>query len=68
MAITAEYQIAAAAVFKVVQADIEKNVPVMFRGEIPQDIVKQFAADAAKAAIDAVDADRAKQDAAKGMD
>jgi hypothetical protein len=68
MATTAEYQIAAAAVLKVVQADIEKNVPVMFQGEIPQDIVKQFAADAARTAIDAVDADRAKQDAAKGMD
>jgi hypothetical protein len=68
MATTAEYQLAAAAVLKIVQADIEKNVPVMFQGEIPQDIVKQFAADAAKAAIDTVDADRAKHDAAKGMD
>jgi hypothetical protein len=60
MATAAEYQTASAAVLKVVQADIAKSVPSMFQSQIPQDLVKEFAADAAKAAVDAVDADRAK--------
>jgi hypothetical protein len=65
VATAAEYQTASAAVLKVVQADIAKSVPAMFQSRIPQDLVKEFAADAAKAAVDAVDADRAKT--AKGL-
>lgn len=56
MATQAQYAAATAAVLKVVQADIAKNVPTMFQGEIPQDLVQQFAADAAKASVDAYEA------------
>lgn len=59
MATTAEYSIAAAAVMKIVLADIKQDVPAMFQNQIPTSLMSQFAADAAKAAIDAVDADRA---------
>ncbi len=65
MATTTEYQLAAAAILKIVQADIQKTVPSVFQDEIPQGAVSQFAADAAKAAIDAVDAARAN--VAKGQ-
>lgn len=66
MATTAEYQIATAAVLKIVQADIAKEMASMvFKPTVPQDLVNQFATDAAKAAIDAVDADRAN--IAKGL-
>jgi hypothetical protein len=53
MATPAQYAAASAAILKIVQADIAKDVPAFFQSEIPQDIVKQFAVDAAKAAIDA---------------
>jgi hypothetical protein len=59
MATTAEYQLAAAAIMKIVLADIKQDVPAMFQDQIPTSLVSQFAADAAKAAVDAVDADRA---------
>jgi hypothetical protein len=54
-----DYQTGAAAAQKIVQADINKDVPVFFRGEIPPTLVQQLAADVAKAVIDAVDAERA---------
>jgi hypothetical protein len=65
MATSAEYSIAAAAVMKIVMADINQDVPAMFRNQIPTSLVAQFATDAAKAAVDAVDADRANT--AKGL-
>jgi len=65
VATISEYQIAAKAVMKIVQADIDKDVPAMFQNEIPTSLVAQFANDAARAAVDAVDADRAN--IAKGL-
>lgn len=55
MATQAQYAAATAAVLKVVQADIQQNVPTMFQNEIPQDLLQKFAADSAKAAVDAYD-------------
>jgi hypothetical protein len=68
MATPLEYQLAIKAVLAIVQADIAKEMASMvFKPTIPQDLVTQFATDAAKAAIDAVDAQRAKIEAAKGL-
>lgn len=53
MATQAQYAAATAAVLKVLQADISQDVPAMFQGQIPQDLLAQFASDAAKAAVDA---------------
>lgn len=52
MPTAAQYAAATAAVLKVVQADIAQEVPTMFQSQIPQDLLAQFAADAAKAALD----------------
>ena len=65
MATTAEYQLAAAAVMKLIVADIKEDVPAMFQNQIPTSLLSKAAADFAKAAIDAVDADRANT--AKGL-
>lgn len=55
MATAAQYAAATAAVLKVVEADIAKEIASMvFKPTIPQDLVNQFAADAAKAALDSV--------------
>lgn len=49
----AQYAAATAAVLKVVQADIAKEMASMlFKPTIPQDLINQFAVDAAKAALD----------------
>ena len=65
MATTAEYQLAAAAVMKLIVADIKQDVPAMFQSEIPTSLLSKAAADFGKAAVDAVDADRANT--AKGQ-
>jgi hypothetical protein len=55
MATAAQYAAATAAVLKVVQADVAKELASMvFKPTIPQDLLNQFASDAAKAALDAV--------------
>ena len=55
MATAAQYAAATAAVLKVVQADVAKELASMvFKPTIPEDLVNQFAVDAAKAALDAV--------------
>lgn len=55
MATQAQYAAATAAVLKVLQADIAQDVPAMFQSQIPQDLLQQFAADSAKAAVDAAE-------------
>ena len=53
MPTAAQYAAATAAVLKVVQADIAKEMASMvFKPSIPQGLVNQFAEDAAKAALD----------------
>lgn len=53
MKTAAQYAAATAAVLKVVQADIAKEMASMlFKPTIPQDLINQFAVDAAKAALD----------------
>jgi hypothetical protein len=54
MATAEQYAAARAAVAAIAAADLAKDVPAMFRGDIPQDLVDQFVTDASKAAVDAV--------------
>lgn len=61
MATTQDYAIGSAAALAVVNADIQKDVPSFFQGEITDDLKQQIASGVAKAVIDAVDADRAKR-------
>jgi len=49
-----QYATAVRAVLAVVQADIVKDVPTFFRNNIPQDMLQQFATDAARAALDSL--------------
>jgi tRNA nucleotidyltransferase (CCA-adding enzyme) len=67
MATAQDYQVGTAAAQTVIQADINQDVPVFFRGDIPAQMVAQIAASVAKAVIDAVDTERAKQDANKRL-
>lgn len=53
MATQAQYTAATAAIMLVINADIQADVPAMFRGQIPQDKLREFAIEAAKAAVDA---------------
>jgi len=63
-----DYQVGAAALAVVISAAIKANVPEFFQSDVPAGLVQQIEQQGAKAVIDAVDAHRAKQDAAKGMD
>jgi hypothetical protein len=53
MTTQAEYDAGTAAALEVAQADVAQEVPELFRGDIPAGAIERFAADAAKAAIDA---------------
>jgi hypothetical protein len=64
----ADYQVGAAALAVVISAAIKANVPEFLQSDVPAGLVQQIEQQGAKAVIDAVDAHRAKQDAAKGMD
>ncbi len=64
MATQRDYQIGAAALQKIVQGDINQDVPALWRGMIPTHLATDLGTQGAKAVIDAVDADRAKQAAA----
>jgi hypothetical protein len=55
MVTDAQYTAAANAVLTIIKADIAKTVPAMFQSQIPQDMLVQFAADAAHAAVDAAE-------------
>ncbi|HWX83943.1 MAG TPA: hypothetical protein VNZ48_10145 [Xanthobacteraceae bacterium] len=63
-----DYQVGAAALAVVISAAIKANVPEFLQSDVPAGLVQQIEQQGAKAVIDAVDAHRAKQDAAKGMD
>ena len=63
-----DYQVGAAALTVVIAAAIKANVPEFLQSDVPAGLVQQIEQQGAKAVIDAVDAHRAKQDAAKGMD
>lgn len=66
MATTAQYASATAAVLKVVQADVAKEMASMIiKPTVPQSLLNQFAADAAKAAVDDYEAG---VEVAKGLD
>ncbi len=61
MATPAEYATVAAALTRLIQTDINEDVPGWARGMIPADLAPSLAAACAKAAIDTLDAYRAKQ-------
>lgn len=63
-----DYQTATAALAAVIVAAIKANVPGFLMNEIQehQDLINQIEAQGGKAVVDAVDADRAKVEAAKG--
>ncbi len=61
MATPAEYAAVAAALTRLIQADIDADVPGWARGMIPADLAPSLAAACAKAAIDTLDTFRAKQ-------
>jgi hypothetical protein len=63
-----DYQVGAAALTVVISAAIKANVSEFLQSDVPAGLVQQIEQQGAKAVIDAVDAHRAKQDAAKGMD
>jgi hypothetical protein len=67
-ATTTDYQVGAAALAAVIAAAIKASVPDFLQGDVPAGLVQQIEQDGAKAVIDAVDAHRAKEDSAKGMD
>ena len=66
MATQAEYTLGTNAAMPIAQADIDKAVPVFFRGDIPLTAVQVLVADIVKTALDTVDAARAKTAAAQG--
>jgi hypothetical protein len=66
MASAQDYKVGASAAQTVIEADIDQEVPAFFRDDISPAMISQIAASVAKAVIDAVDAARAKADAAKG--
>jgi hypothetical protein len=68
MATPQDYQIGAAALTVVIAAAIKANVPEFLQGDVPAGLVQQIEQLGAKAVIDAVDAHRANEDSAKGMD
>ncbi len=59
VATQAEYTVAANAIVKIINADIDADVPGWARGMIPGDMAPKLAGACAKAGIDAVDAYRA---------
>jgi hypothetical protein len=63
-----DYQVGTAALAAVIAAAIKANVPEFLQGDVPAGLVAQIEQQGARAVIDAVDAQRAKQDAAKGLD
>jgi hypothetical protein len=63
-----DYQVGAAALAAVITAAIKANVPEFLQSDVPAGLVQQIEQQGAKAVIDALDAFRAKQDSAKGMD
>jgi hypothetical protein len=63
-----DYQVGAAALTAVIAAAIKASVPEFLQGDVPAGLVQQIEQLGAKAVIDAVDAHRAKEDSAKGMD
>jgi hypothetical protein len=63
-----DYQVGAAALAAVIAAAIKASVPEFLQGDVPAGLVQQIELLGAKAVIDAVDAHRAKEDSAKGMD
>jgi hypothetical protein len=63
-----DYQVGAAALTAVITAAIKANVPEFLQSDVPAGLVQQIEQQGAKAVIDAVDAHRAEQDSAKGMD
>jgi hypothetical protein len=63
-----DYQVGAAALATVITAAIKASVPDFLQSDVPAGLVQQIEQLGAKAVIDAVDAYRAKQDSAKGMD
>lgn len=62
-----DYQVGTAALAVVIAAAIKANVPEFLQGDVPAGLVQQIEQQGAKAVIDAVDAARAKTDAAKGQ-
>ena len=58
MATKLEYDAGAAAAIKIVQADIESEVPQIFRGRITPELIRTHAEAVAKAVIDAAAAAR----------
>jgi hypothetical protein len=56
-----DYQVGTAAALKIAQAAINQEVPDFFRDQVPMDKVQKYVAQVAQAVVDAVDADRAKQ-------
>jgi hypothetical protein len=67
-ATTIDYQVGTAALAAVIAAAIKASVPEFLQGDVPAGLVQQIEQQGAKAVIDAVDAHRAKEDSAKGMD
>jgi hypothetical protein len=63
-----DYQVGAEALAAVIAAAIKVSVPEFLQGDVPAGLVQQIEQQGAKAVIDAVDAHRAKEDSAKGMD
>lgn len=59
MATAKDYAVGDAAAMKVVQQAIKSEVPAFFQSEVPMDKVQKYVALAVKAALDAVDAERA---------
>ena len=59
MATPAEYNAVAAALLKVIQGDIDADVPGMFKGMIPADLASSIADACAKTAVDTLDTYRA---------
>jgi hypothetical protein len=67
MATANDYQAGATAAQSVIEADIDQDVPFFFRDDISTAMIVQIAGSIAKAVIDAVDAERAKANAEKGL-
>jgi hypothetical protein len=63
-----DYQVGAAALASIIAAAIKANVPAFLHGDVPAGLAQQIEQQGAKAVIDAVDAHRAEQESAKGMD
>lgn len=69
MATPQDYQVVAAALKPVVDAAIKTYVPAWLQAQIPPELVAQIEAQGAHAAVDALDASRAKANpSAQGLD